>query len=61
MAPLSSLEFATACSMLSDMGVISLGPAKEERIRKISLRAHKDDIILALGEVRLLKNVLSLA
>lgn len=61
MKPLSSLEFATACNTLADMGIIYLGNAKEERLKKISLKAHKDDIALALGEVRLLRNVLSLA
>ena len=61
MKPLNSSEFAAACSNLSDMGIVSLSAAREERLRKIGLRAHKDDVALALQEVRMLRNLLSLS
>ena len=60
MKPLNSLEFAASCSNLADMGILAVGNAKEERLKKISLRAHKDDVALALQDVRLLRNLLSL-
>ena len=58
--PLNSLEFAASCSNLADMGIMAVGNAKEERLKKISLRAHKDDVALALQDMRLLRNLLSL-
>jgi cell division control protein 6 len=60
MKPLNSLEFAAACSTLADMGIISLGNAREERLKKVGLKAHKEDVALALQDVRLLRNLLSL-
>ena len=59
--PLNSSEFAAACSTLADMGLLGLGKAREERQRRVTLRAHKDDVALALQDIRLLRNVLSLA
>ena len=61
MKPLNSLEFAAACSNLVDMGIMAMGHAKEERLRKVSLKAHKDDVALALQETRMLRSVLALA
>lgn len=61
MKPLNSLEFAAACSNLGDMGIMGVGHAREERLRKLSLKAHKDDVALALQDMRLLRNLLSLS
>ena len=60
MKPLSSIEFTAACSTLADMGIMEVGKAREDRQRKVSLRTHKDDVALALKDVRLLCNFLSL-
>ncbi|PSC67141.1 cell division control 6-like protein [Micractinium conductrix] len=50
-------DFGTACDGLQDRGLIGLAPAKEHRWRRVTLRVPEDDIMLALADVRVLKNV----
>lgn len=53
--PLASGEFAGACSVLADQGLLGLGHHKEERLRRITMRVSEEDLVLALQDVRALR------
>ncbi len=55
---LDSTSFSSACSTLADHGLLGLGPAREERLRRVTLRAAAADVALALQRVRLFSRVL---
>eukprot|EP00887_Chlorella_sp_A99_P007089 scaffold2.g7089.t1 len=57
MAPYTPSEFATACSVLEDLGLIGLAPARDPRARRVSLRVPEDDILLALADKPVLRVV----
>lgn len=61
MQPLNSTEFAAACSTLADLGLLALDKAREQRLRQVRLRVHRDDVALALQDRRMLRNLLSLS
>ena len=58
---LEGTDFSSACSTLGDHGLLGLGGAREERLRRVTLRAAPDDVALALHELRLFSNVLGVA
>ena len=58
---LEGTDFACACSTLGDHGLLGLGAAREERLRRVTLRAAPDDVALALRELRLFSQVLGRA
>jgi cell division control protein 6 len=55
---LAPSEVTAACSTLADMGLLGLGPAREERQRRVTLRISLEDVSLALQDARLLKDCL---
>ena len=58
--PLNTAEFASAASTLADMGLLSLGKGKEERLRRVTLQVHADDVVLALQGFRLFRSIMAL-
>lgn len=58
---LDGTSFTSACSTLADHGLLGLGPAREERLRRVTLRAAAADVTLALQGVRLLSRILGVA
>ncbi|KAK9840798.1 hypothetical protein WJX81_005432 [Elliptochloris bilobata] len=58
---LGATDFSAACSTLADHGLLGLGPAREQRLRRVTLRAAADDVVLALRDLRLFSTVLGAA
>jgi hypothetical protein len=57
--PLAFPEVAAAASVLADQGLLGLGPGREERLRRVTLRAAPEDVAAALADVRLLRGCLA--
>ncbi len=59
--PLGGTDFCAACSTLADHGLLGLGPGREERLRRVTLRAAPADVLLALQGAPLFSKVLGAA
>ncbi|KAL0915189.1 hypothetical protein M5K25_015589 [Dendrobium thyrsiflorum] len=53
-----SLEFTDMCSVLSDQGLIKLGPSKQDRLKRVTLQIDILDISFAFKDIRFFKNFL---
>lgn len=52
------LEFSSMCRVLSDQGLLKLGQSREDKLRRITLKADEADIAFALQGVRFFRNCL---
>ncbi|XP_010543051.1 PREDICTED: cell division control protein 6 homolog B-like [Tarenaya hassleriana] len=51
-------EFANMCTVLNDQGLLKLGQAREDRLKRVTLRADESDIAFALQGIRFFRNCL---
>jgi len=58
--PLTSGEVLSACSTLSDQGILQMSSQRGDRQCRITLRVSEDDVLAAVVDNRLLSNCLSL-
>ena len=58
LSPMTRSEYGDASSLLESHGLLLVGKAKEERLRKIALGIQEEDLRMALAEVPLVKAML---
>ena len=51
-------EFAQMCSTLDDQGLLRVATGGPPRRRRVTLAVQEDDVLLALKDVRVLRNLL---
>ena len=51
-------EFVQMCSTLDDQGLLRVAGGGAPRRRRVTLAVQEDDVLLALREVRVLRNLL---
>ena len=51
-------EFAQMCSTLDDQGLLRVAAGGPPRRRRVTLAVQEDDVLLALKDVRVLRNLL---
>ncbi|KAL2332926.1 hypothetical protein Fmac_014139 [Flemingia macrophylla] len=56
--PAGILEFSNMCRVLNDQGLIKLGQAREDKLRKVSPKIDEGDITFALQGIRFFQNCL---
>ncbi|CAI9109182.1 OLC1v1008956C1 [Oldenlandia corymbosa var. corymbosa] len=56
--PLSIMELSNMCRVLADQGLIKLGQAREDKLRRVMLKVDEADINFALQGVRFFRNCL---
>ncbi|XP_029128619.1 cell division control protein 6 homolog B [Cajanus cajan] len=55
---LGILEFSNMCRVLNDQGLIKLGQAREDKLRRVSPKVDEGDITFALQGIRFFQNCL---
>ena len=55
---LNPSEFSGVCNNLSDMTLLKVSPGREDRLRKVSLAVHQDDVVFALQGVNFFRNLI---
>ncbi|KAL3696305.1 hypothetical protein R1sor_010381 [Riccia sorocarpa] len=58
MQTLTSPEFSNICQVLADQALLTLGANREDRLRRVTLKADQDDVTFALQGVRFFSNCL---
>ncbi|XP_010510455.1 PREDICTED: cell division control protein 6 homolog isoform X2 [Camelina sativa] len=56
--PAGITEFTNMCTVLNDQGILKLSQARDEKLRRVSLRVDEADITFALKEIRFFRNCL---
>ncbi|GBG82036.1 hypothetical protein CBR_g34218 [Chara braunii] len=56
---LTSAEFTCMCTVLADQAILNIGPGREERLRRVTLRVQEEDVRFALEGVRFFRSILS--
>ncbi|MCO5575545.1 hypothetical protein L7F22_029346 [Adiantum nelumboides] len=56
MPALSVPEFSSVCRVLADQGLLNIGTAREERLKRVTLQVDQDDIVFALQAIRFFCN-----
>ncbi|XP_028784745.1 cell division control protein 6 homolog B [Neltuma alba] len=56
--PAGILEFSNMCRVLNDQGLIKLGPSREDKLKRVTLRIDEADITFALQGIRFFRNCL---
>ncbi|KAL1370092.1 hypothetical protein AAHE18_01G034800 [Arachis hypogaea] len=54
--PAGILEFSNMCRVLNDQGLIKLGPSREDKLKRVTLKVDKADITFALQGIRFFRN-----
>ncbi|GAQ80088.1 Pre-initiation complex subunit CDC6 [Klebsormidium nitens] len=57
--PLTSREFTDSCDVLAAQALLVIGPAKEQKHRRVTMRATDDDVTFALQGIRFFRNLLT--
>ncbi|GFZ13298.1 cell division control, Cdc6 [Actinidia rufa] len=56
--PLGIMELSSMCRVLGDQGLLKLGQAREDKLRRVTLKVDEADIAFALQGVRVFRNCL---
>ncbi|PON49404.1 Cell division protein [Trema orientale] len=56
--PIGFLELSSMCRVLNDQGLLKLGPAREEKFKRVTLKVDEADITFALQGIRFFRNCL---
>ncbi|PSS14206.1 Cell division control protein 6 B like [Actinidia chinensis var. chinensis] len=56
--PLGIMELSNMCRVLGDQGLLKLGQAREDKLRRVTLKVDEADIAFALQGVRVFRNCL---
>ncbi|GBG76524.1 hypothetical protein CBR_g22272 [Chara braunii] len=56
---LTSAEFTCMCTVLADQAILNIGPGRDERLRRVTLRVQEEDVRFALEGVRFFRTILS--
>ncbi|KAF7816090.1 cell division control protein 6-like protein B-like [Senna tora] len=56
--PAGILEFSNMCRVLNDQGLIKLGPSREDKLKRVTLKIDEADITFALQGIRFFRNCL---
>ncbi|KAL8465166.1 hypothetical protein ACS0TY_034602 [Phlomoides rotata] len=56
--PVGIMELSSMCRVLDDQGILKLGQAREDKLRRVTLKVDGADIVFALREVRFFRNCL---
>ncbi|KAK7275978.1 hypothetical protein RIF29_17106 [Crotalaria pallida] len=56
--PAGFLEFADMCRVLNDQGLIKLGPSREDKLKRVTLKVDEADITFSLQGIRFFQNCL---
>ncbi|CAA7038058.1 unnamed protein product [Microthlaspi erraticum] len=56
--PAGITEFANMCTVLNDQGILKLSHARDDKLKRVSLRVDEADITFALKEIRFFRNCL---
>lgn len=56
--PAGITEFTNMCTVLNDQGIVKLSQARNDKLKRVSLRVDEADITFALKEIRFFRNCL---
>ncbi|KAI8523606.1 hypothetical protein RHMOL_Rhmol13G0087300 [Rhododendron molle] len=56
--PVGIMDLSSMCRVLGDQGLLKVGQAREDKLRRVSLKVDESDIAFALQGVRLFRNCL---
>ncbi|KAF8116060.1 hypothetical protein N665_0023s0038 [Sinapis alba] len=56
--PAGITEFCNMCTVLNDQGILKLSKARDDKLKRVSLRVDEADITFALKEIRFFRNCL---
>ncbi|VYS53914.1 unnamed protein product [Arabidopsis thaliana] len=56
--PAGITEFSNMCTVLNDQGILKLSHARDDKLKRVSLRVDEADITFALKEIRFFRNCL---
>ncbi|KAL0667358.1 hypothetical protein Bca4012_030062 [Brassica carinata] len=56
--PAGITEFTNMCTVLNDQGILKLSQARNDKLKRVSLRVDEADITFALKEIRFFRNCL---
>jgi cell division control protein 6 len=56
--PAGITEFSNMCTVLNDQGILKLSLARDDKLKRVSLRVDEADITFALKEIRFFRNCL---
>ncbi|KAL1195713.1 Cell division control protein-like protein [Cardamine amara subsp. amara] len=56
--PAGITEFTNMCTVLNDQGILKLSQARDDKLKRVSLRVDEADITFALKEIRFFRNCL---
>lgn len=56
--PVGILEVSSMCRILSDQGLFKLGPGRDDKLKRVTLKIDESDIAFALQGVRFFRNCL---
>ncbi|KAG5566998.1 hypothetical protein RHGRI_002530 [Rhododendron griersonianum] len=57
--PVGIMELSSMCRVLGDQGVLKLGQAREDKLRRVTLNVDEADIAFALQGIRVFRNCLN--
>ncbi|XP_010487275.1 PREDICTED: cell division control protein 6 homolog B-like [Camelina sativa] len=57
-SPAGITEFSNMCTVLNDQGILKLGQARGDKVKRVSLRIDESDITYALQGIRFFRNCL---
>ncbi|KAF5731507.1 Cell division control Cdc6 isoform 2 [Tripterygium wilfordii] len=56
--PVGTLEFSSMCRVLNDQGLLKVGQAREDKLKRVTLKVDEADITFALQGVRFFRSCL---
>ncbi|XP_075079594.1 cell division control protein 6 homolog B-like isoform X2 [Nicotiana tabacum] len=56
--PVGIMELSNMCRVLGDQGILKVGQAREDKLRRVTLKVDEADITFALQGIRLFRNYL---
>lgn len=56
--PVGTLEFFSMCRVLHDQGLLKVGQSRDDKLKRVTLKADESDITFALQGVRFFRNCL---
>ncbi|XP_058202630.1 cell division control protein 6 homolog B [Rhododendron vialii] len=57
--PVGIMELSSMCRVLGDQGILKLGQAREDKLRRVTLNVDEADIAFALQGIRVFRNCLN--
>ncbi|KAH9701654.1 cell division control protein 6 [Citrus sinensis] len=56
--PVGTLEFFSMCRVLHDQGILKVGQSRDDKLKRVTLKADESDVTFALQGVRFFRNCL---